>query len=324
VNALTNVYTRVTKKLLRDIAAKKGAARGITITDLTILNITKKHAQNALRKAKHSGFLYTRRERTKPQTYYLSEIQADIEQELAKREYNRVSGVASNLYPLDALIDQSLQSYVLPLLPSAPIHIHRLELAFDVNDPSLYAGYYSSLNTPPLPSNGGKTRDCRISGYMVRFTFYPHGKIMVFAQTSNKPHRIMTDDDRSQLNSFLGQIRQELIAILNDPSERIVPPLNNWLWLSMDINKDIPVSHDMHVSGLRIQWKHIDRIFRIYIKSLGNETVCRVEEARSPKLPVTEVIEGLFTVSKVQNRVDQLEQKVSQLQLELQNRVMAN
>jgi hypothetical protein len=61
-----------------------------------------------------------------------------------------------------------------------------------------------------------------------------------------------------------------------------------------DINKDIKVSDLLHFSAIKVQVKHLDHLFRIYVKSMGKDTVCRVEESKCPKKPVIEFINGIF------------------------------
>src|SRR5262249_19032624 len=51
----------------------------------------------------------------------------------------------------------------------------------------------------------------------------------------------------------------------------------------------------LQYAGIKVQVKHFDQLFRIYIKSIGKDTVCRVEESINPKKPAIQVISGLFT-----------------------------
>ena len=66
--------------------------------------------------------------------------------------------------------------------------------------------------------------------------------------------------------------------------ERIVPDIMDWQITECDINKYIKLSHLLHLSAIKVQVKHLDHLFRIYIKSMGKETVCRVEEFASEKI----------------------------------------
>ena len=68
----------------------------------------------------------------------------------------------------------------------------------------------------------------------------------------------------------------------------------DWHITEADINKDIKVSDLFHFSAIKIQVKHLDHLFRIYIKSMGKDTVCRVEENKHPKKPAIEFISNIF------------------------------
>ena len=69
----------------------------------------------------------------------------------------------------------------------------------------------------------------------------------------------------------------------------------DWHITEADINKDIKVSELFHFTATKIQVKHLDHLFRIYVKSMGKDTVCRVEESKHPeKKPAIEFINGIF------------------------------
>ena len=61
--------------------------------------------------------------------------------------------------------------------------------------------------------------------------------------------------------------------------ERTVPLVTEWILTGWDINKDIPVTDMLQLSAPNIQLKEANRIFRLYIKSLGDKPVYRVEES---------------------------------------------
>jgi hypothetical protein len=93
---------------------------------------------------------------------------------------------------------------------------------------------------------------------------------------------------------FFGQLRDRLIAFLNDPHERIVPDIMEWYLTECDINRDIKVSDCLHYTGIKIQVKHFDHLFRIYVKAMGKDTVCRVEEEMHPNRPAIEAVNNIF------------------------------
>jgi hypothetical protein len=78
------------------------------------------------------------------------------------------------------------------------------------------------------------------------------------------------------------------------PHERIVPDIMEWYLTECDINRDIKVNDWLQYTGIKIQVKHLDRLFRIYIKSVGRNTVCRVEEEKCPNRPAIEAINDVF------------------------------
>ena len=76
----------------------------------------------------------------------------------------------------------------------------------------------------------------------VDYTFYPSGTVNIEVSCSNHPFRLQTEEDRSRILVFFGQLRQVLISILMDSHERIVPDVLEWEITQCDINKDIKVS----------------------------------------------------------------------------------
>ena len=100
---------------------------------------------------------------------------------------------------------------------------------------------------------------------------------------SNKPYKLETEEDRSRILAFFGrQLRFGLIGVLCDKHERMVPDILEWELTECDINKDVKVSDLLHFTAIKIQVKHLDHLFRIYIKAMGKDTVRRVEENKHP------------------------------------------
>ena len=54
--------------------------------------------------------------------------------------------------------------------------------------------------------------------------------------------------DRSRIIALFGQVRDRLIILLRDEHERIVPDIMDWQITQCDINKDIKMSHLLHLS----------------------------------------------------------------------------
>jgi hypothetical protein len=74
--------------------------------------------------------------------------------------------------------------------------------------------------------------------------------------------------------------KARLILLLNDKHERLVPDIMDRQLTECDINKDIKVSDILHFSAIKLQVKYLDHVFSIYIKSMGKDTVYRVEERK--------------------------------------------
>ncbi len=86
------------------------------------------------------------------------------------------------------------------------------------------------------PRNNGKKYAKVIRTSRIDYTFYPNGTINIEVRCSNNPFRLQTEEDRSSLLVFFGQIKQELISILSDSHERIVPNVMEWELTECDIN----------------------------------------------------------------------------------------
>ena len=80
---------------------------------------------------------------------------------------------------------------------------------------------------------------------------------------------------------------------MTDPHERIVPPIIKWILTGCDINKDVTVSDKLQLTAINIQLKDADRVFRLYIKSLGDKAVYRVEESLKMR---SSIVDALYTI----------------------------
>ena len=105
-----------------------------------------------------------------------------------------------------------------------------------------------------------------------------------------------------------------MVTFLMDKHERLVPDIMNWELTECDINKDIKVSDSLHLCGIKMQVKHLDRLFSIYIKSMGMDTVCRVEERKSLKhVHAIESINRIFNPPETIENHSSLEKKLDQI-----------
>jgi len=205
------------------------------------------------------------------------------------------------------LVTQTLEGYVLPLLPQVPIFLHNLHFNIGI-DPKCYL----ELNLPYCDKNNGKRHSENIGTSRVDYVLYPNGTVDIHVRCSNNPFRLETEIDRSMIIAFFGQVRDRLIILLRDERERIVPEIMDWQITECDINRDIKLSHLLYFSAIKIQVKYLDHLFRIYIKSMGKETVCRVEESLHPKESALETINDIFNpMEKVEKQIAALNAKIS-------------
>lgn len=200
----------------------------------------------------------------------------------------------------DSIITQTLEGYVLPLLSSIPLHIHNIHLKCKTITGD--TAYYLALQLPSYKRNIGKYQVLEIDNIPVNYVFYPNGTIDIYAKNSQHPFKIQTEEDRAYLIAFIGKIKDNL------PSQVAVPDIDQWEFTECDINRDIMVSDQLHISSVKVQVKHMDHLFRIYIKRIDNETFCRVEETKNLKMPVIEAINHIL------NPYDRIERQMSEIQ----------
>jgi hypothetical protein len=63
----------------------------------------------------------------------------------------------------------------------------------------------------------------------------------------------------------------------------------------------VKVGDLLHFSAVKIQVKHLDHLFRIYIKALGQDTIYRVEEPKQPKVPLASIAQRLDRPARFQS-----------------------
>lgn len=281
------------------------------------LALHKQQAQSTLKYCFRQEILFTYSNR-KPQQYYPVNIKSEIlKAKLAKNIPAGVTGVGLHKgSPLSecSAIDQSLVGYVLPLLPKAPMHIHKMQFKVRVSPDC-----YREIGLQQCAGNKGKEHVEIIGKVRVSYRFYPNRTVIVFTESSNNPFKLENEVDRSRLIAFFGQVRDRLVTFLNDIHERLVPDIMEWELTQCDINKDIQVGDGLQYAGIKVQVKHFDHLFRIYIKSVGKETICRVEDSLNPRKPAIEAINDILnphftgqdrrTLLETRNLVNQLMNK---------------
>jgi hypothetical protein len=207
---------------------------------------------------------------------------------------------SSNEVNRDKVITQTLEGYVLPLLPTIPLRIHNIHLKCET-----IAGdtaYYYELQLPSYKQNIGKYQVLEVNDIPVNYVFYPNGTIDIYTKNSENPFRLQTEEDRINLITFFKKIKDNL------PSQIAVPDIDQWEFTECDINRDVRVSDIFHFSSVKVQVKHMDHLFRIYIKKTGIGTFCRVEETKNFKIPVIEAINHIL------NPYEKVEKQLSEIQ----------
>ena len=190
------VSSRQITEMAIDIYKMRG--RGITYNDLLDrgFSLHKKLAQDMLKYHLRKGTLFTLEDR-RPQQYYPTELRSEIKQKkLQKNTPIHPSGVTFSNIPLSKgplanclqpLIVETLEGYVLPLLPAAPLFIHNMHFTIKIS-----SEYYTELNLPGYKQNNGKHHEEVIGNSLVTYTFYKRGTVDIQVLCSNNPHRLET------------------------------------------------------------------------------------------------------------------------------------
>ena len=293
--------------------------KGLTVNDLLSKGVVshKKQAQITIKHCFGRDILFILRS-CKPQQYYPTCLKSEILKKNIPIESTGVRLPKDGLFqgnknPIEAersclkiesMVVQTLEGYVLPMLPKAPLHIHKLQ--FKVKIP---AENYQEIPLAVAPWNMGKEHEEIIGNAHVRYRFYANGTVIVSTESSNNPFKLENDCDLGSIIAFFGQIRDRLITFLDDRHERIVPGIMEWVLTQWDVNKDVQVSDLFHCSSINIQVKHLTHIFRIYFKSRVKDTVCRVEESCTSKGSAN----AIETINTILNPCERLEKKIDKM-----------
>jgi hypothetical protein len=295
---------RISGNELQEFAKKKYLINGQGITFPNLIKefgCSKKQAQRRLKNGckekidkdgKKSSILFTLdNERTIPQQYFPSCIRATIIENKRNRPIDP-TGVNYNnktsQYPLDNAVEQQIiQSFLtqLYLLPFQPLNMHNIHMRTVIDK-----SHYEEIKLKPY-SNDNKTKLQReLSGSrQVIYKFNKNGSIEIEIGCSKNPFPIETSYDIFNFFVFLGQVKYTLAIILNDPRERIVPPVDKWILKYCDFNKDIELDDKSigQLMGLNIQIKYAGEAFRLYVKNLEDRFALRGEKVVKVNQPIT-------------------------------------
>jgi hypothetical protein len=306
VGLLDHRGKNISSKEIKNLAVEKfkKSKKGITFVDLREkFGINKSRAQRKLKNCCEKDRFPSEKkvlfapENHKPQRYYPKCLKADVIEYLNERNNVPVNPteVGHSKHPLSNALEQQKANSMLEVLmslPMTPLDIHKMQLQTITNREA-----YNAFNTDLIRGNKAKPHEERIGKALVTYLIYP-GKVMVYIACSNNPFRLETQEDEALLFSFFGQVRDRLLNLLSDISESQVPSILDWCLIECDISKDIEVSNKMHYMGPNIQLKYADRVFRFYIKSLGEKAVGRVEESVKFQVPLFEALNSIRNPSK--------------------------
>jgi hypothetical protein len=302
----------------------KKYARGVTYVSLQNRGLakTKIQAQNILKHNLSKGTLFTISYK-RPQVYYPSCLKSEIK----KRELHRNTPIdplgvgllsttpsGRSKHPLSQCIEymsyHTLEGYVLPLLPEAPLQVHNLTFKTKITPEC-----YSELKLPSYKKNNGKVYEEIIGKTKVDYILYSSGTVVIHTTCSNYPFKVETEQDRLKLVGYFGQIKAGLINLLNDRHERIVLDISEWEVTECDFNKDIKISDYFHMTALKVRIKHLDHLLGIYVKAMGQNTILRVEETKHQKMNVADFITDVFNpMDSIQKELQDLGGRIKEIQ----------
>ena len=309
-----------------EIAIDEYKKHGNGLTYMSLMNRglakTKRQAQNILKYYLRKGALFTPSDKS-PQVYYPSCLKSEIQKcQLQRNTPIDPIGVGllptspsdiKSKHPLSHCIEymsyHTLEGYILPLLPKAPLLVHNLHLKTKI-----IPECYSELNLPYYKKNHGKFHEEIFGKTKVDYILYSSGTVVIHTACSNYPFRVETEEDRLKLIGYFGQIRAGLINLLNDRHERIVSNISDWEVTECDFNKDVKISDFFHMTALKIRIKHLDHLLGIYVKAMKQDTVLRVEETKRPNMRVADFITDIFNpMERFQSEQLELRQKIDEI-----------
>ena len=296
----------------------KKNGKGITFVDLQVkFECSKKKAQLRLKNAlkyrtdqygNKNSLLFTM-ERTKPQQYFASSLKADI----IKKKKNRLidpTGITykkiSNNKFHQEVINKKVQSLSekLELLRDIEPNLHNIHLQIKINKQ-----YYQDIKGNIYRKNLGIFKECFIANRTVSFVINKNGTVCITIKSNRNPFPFQTEEDILLIYGFMGQVRSELLAILSDPKERIIPPITDWILTECDFSKDLKVNDFEQLTSITLQLKYAGEVFRAYVKSLGNKTVHRFEENIADINKLKEIIRGPSEITELKKSIALLHKK---------------
>jgi hypothetical protein len=318
---------KITRFELEQFASQKYSKtkQGINFADVQRhFGCNKRKSQRVLKRScmiwfdkdgnKHRPILFRSLKRTNPQTFFPTSMRADVIEYFKKRENELIIATGVNHSKSDPISNavgyQKAQHFldVLTQLPFAPLHMHRLVLKISIDKT-----YYHELTKEAAPINRAKQYEENIGRRHIFYIFSPNGRVEIAVRSNDTPFKIETDEDTAILFAFFGQVRDRLIYKLNDKRERITPQIPDWILKGCDLNRDVDIDDKCQLYFPDIQLKYAGEVFRMYVKSLRDRSVCRVEKSLTINLGLVEAFNGIMLptkmINELQNQVKELSRK---------------
>ena len=188
---------------------------------------------------------------------------------------------------IDPLGNQKAENFSQALASLGPLllFIHKLQLWTTIDLDKLDLG--ETFKSTPLPWAFTE----RIGLYEVKYEISQNGSVMIYVISNHKPFRLYNEQDVIDILAFLGMAEDRFRLLLSDPRGRIVSPVSKWVLKCCDVNKDVRISSVAQVTLPDLQISFVDKAFRAYVKSIGNDVYYRMEWSLVPNKPIKEALE---------------------------------
>lgn len=303
--------------------------RGITYSHIqTKFRCNKKQAQRTLKYFHARNYLFTVRDlqfqkfdlpptfrNRRPQRYYSTTIRAKIIEKI-KEDYRNgllsTTGmdIKSSAYSGHSATENSNARTFLELLRLLPLttrYIHKINLFAKIEKQ-----YYGDIDREE--SGKTKTAEENIGKSHVTYKYFPNGSVQIFMACSRHPYPIENEEDVNLLLTVFGQVKDRLTGHLHDYRENFVPSINSWILKQCDINADIETFGNAQIYFPSLQIKTAVTVFRMYVKSLGDRSIYRLEESKEIDSPLLSSLNMItHPYQAIANKLDILSNQLNEI-----------
>jgi hypothetical protein len=311
---------------------------GITYTHIqNKFACNKKQAQRTLKYFHARGLLFTAKDlitqrlempptfkNSHPQRYYSTLLRPSIIEKLKKDYRNALLTTTDTAYsaaPLSNCMEHQKGNYFLnflQLLPYAIRFIHKMNIEL-----SIPAEVYNELDPVSFPIR--MRMEENIGNSHVTYRYHSNGKVQVFVACSKFPYKLEDNNDIANLYSVFGRIKDRISSHLFDPKDRIVPPIDRWILKQCDVNVDFDIGSQAQIYLPDIQLKSAGHVFRMYVKSLQEKTVYRIEHSKELDSILMSSLRGIAHPWKdVEFKVDMLLNQLKDISSKIANTRASN